>query len=385
MRFAEKTVAVIGATGGLGTAIARAFAAEGAALALAGRSRLSDVDVAGSAVVSRHKADLTDPDSLAALRADVLAAHGRVDVVVNATGHDVRKSLFEHTLDDFHHTLDVNLLGAMLLTQTFLPVMGDGVIVHLGGFADGRLAFPFYSADAASHAGLRAFAEAANRELALAGRPAVVSFFSPGPADTEAERPFHPLWRELGTAIVSPDKVAGELVKAVDRREKVHIMGGWTTRFVAALNAVSPRLADALLLKRYAATMGRFFGRPDAEESGSAAGAPSVQVGSNARHSADRALFSRVRRSPRPALPTAGHQGEAGAGAGAGGCGRGDFLDRWPVCRQRADHTLQAVFEPVLLDLQAGWPGMSPCSQTAASAGTRKLPYQNVLNHDTAS
>ncbi len=275
MRFTERTVVVIGATGGLGTAIARAFAAEGAALALAGRSRLSDVELAGDVVVSRHQADLADPASLAELRDAVLARHGRVDVVVNAAGYDVRKPLADTTPDDFRRTLDVNLLGAMLLTQTFLPVMDDGVIVHLGGFADGRLAFPFYSADVASRAGLRAFAEAANRELALAGRAPVVSFFSPSPADTEAERPFHPLWRAMGTAIVSPDKVAAELVKAVDRRKKVHIMGGWTTRFFAALNAVSPR----------------------------------------------------------PALPTAGHQGEAGAGAGAGGCGRSDLLDRWPVCR----------------------------------------------------
>ena len=131
----------------------------------------------------------------------------------------------------------------------------------------------------ASRAGLRAFAEAANRELALAGRTAVVSFFAPSPADTEAERPFHPLWRSLGTAIVSPDKVAGELVKAVDRREKVHIMGGWTTRFFAALNAVSPRLADALVMKRYGATMGRFFGRPDGEESGSPPARPRSKWG----------------------------------------------------------------------------------------------------------
>lgn len=267
MRFTEKTIVVIGATGGLGTAIARAFAAEGAALALAGRSRLPDADVVGAAIVSRHQADLTDPESLAALRADVLAAHGRVDVVVNATGYDARKPLEDHTTDDFRRTLDVNLLGAMLLTQTFLPVIDGGVIVHLGGFADGRLAFPFYSADVASRAGLRAFAEAANRELALAGRTAVVSFFSPSPADTEAERPFHPLWRALGAAIVSPGKVAGELVKAVDRREKVHIMGGWTTRFFAALNAVSPHLADALVMKRYGTTMARFFGRPEGEES----------------------------------------------------------------------------------------------------------------------
>lgn len=260
MRFTEKTVVVIGATGGLGTAIARSFAAEGAALALAGRSRLPDVELAVDVAVSRHQADLTDPASLAGLRDAVLARHGRVDVVVNAAGYDVRKPLADHTPDDFRRTLEVNLLGALLLTQAFVPVMDDGVIAHLGGFADGRLAFPFYSADAASRAGLRAFAESANRELTLAGRQAVVSFFSPSPANTEAERPFHPLWRTMGMAIVSPEQVAGELVAAVARREKVHIMGGWTTRLFAALNAVSPRLADALLMKRYGAAMARFFG-----------------------------------------------------------------------------------------------------------------------------
>jgi len=262
MRFIDKTVLVLGATGGLGASIARVFATEGAALALAARSRLPQIDLASEAAVSRHQADLTDPTSLSALRDEVLAAHGRVDVVVNATGYDARKRLQDHTLDDFRRTLDVNLLGAMLLTQTFLPVMDDGLIVHLGGFADGRLAFPFYGADVASRAGVRAFAESANRELALAGRPIVVSFFSPSPADTEAERPFHPLWRALGTAIVSPDKIAAELVRAVARREKVHIMGGWTTRLFATLNAVSPRLADTLMMRRYGATMGRFFGQP---------------------------------------------------------------------------------------------------------------------------
>ena len=43
-------------------------------------------------------------------------------------------------------------------------------------------------------------------------------------------------------------------------------MGGWTTRFFVALNAVSPRLADALVMKRYGATMAHFFNRPDGEE-----------------------------------------------------------------------------------------------------------------------
>jgi NAD(P)-dependent dehydrogenase (short-subunit alcohol dehydrogenase family) len=255
-----KTVLVVGATGGLGAAIAQAFAAEGASLALAGRSRLPDVDLAGEAAVSPHYADLTDPVSLAALRDAVLAAHGRVDVVVNATGYDARKPLQDHTLDDFRRTLDVNLLGAMLLTQTFLSAMAEGVIVHLGGFADGRLAFRFYSADVAARAGVRAFTESVNRELALTRRPLEISFFSPSAADTEAERPFHPLWRQMGAKIVPPEKVAAELVEAVIRREKVHIMGGWTTRLFAALNAVSPRLADTLMMKSYGEMMSRFFG-----------------------------------------------------------------------------------------------------------------------------
>ena len=230
MRFAEKTVAVIGVTGGLGTAIARAFAAEGAALALASHSPLSDVELAGDVVVSRHQADLADPASLADLRDAVLARHGRVDVVVNAAGYDVRKPLAEHTPDDFRRTLDVNLLGAMLLTQTFLPVMDDGVIVDLGGFADGRLAFPFYSADAASPAGLRAFAEAANRELALAGGRRWSRSFHRARPTRKLSGPHRCGARWHGYRLTRQG--SSKLVKAVDHREKVHIVGGRITRFL---------------------------------------------------------------------------------------------------------------------------------------------------------
>jgi NAD(P)-dependent dehydrogenase (short-subunit alcohol dehydrogenase family) len=262
-RFTGKTVLVVGASGGIGAAVAQAFAADGAALALAARRSLPTPGFVIREPVSTYQADLVDPASLTALRDEVLAAHGKVDVVINAAGYDARKPLAEHSLDDFRRTLEVNLLGAMLVTQTFLSVMADGVILHLGGFADGRLAFPFYSADAASRAGVRAFAESVNRELALRPRPRpVVSFFSPSPADTEAERPFHPLWRQIGMAIVPVEKVAEEVVQAVARRRKVHIMGGWLTRFFAALNAVSPGLADALMMKRFGAAMDRFFRPP---------------------------------------------------------------------------------------------------------------------------
>lgn len=255
-RFIGKTVVIVGASGGLGAALARAFAAEGATLALAARRPLAPGDYAATT----HYADLTDPASLTALRDAVLAAHQRVDVVVNAAGYDVRKSFTAHTPDDFRRTVDINLLGALTLTQTFLPVLASGVIVHLGGFADGRLAFPFYSADVATRAGVRAFAEAVNRELALARRPVVVAYFSPSPADTAAERPFHTLWQRMGTPIVPPEQVAAELVDAVARRQPVRIMGGWLTRVFAALNTVAPALADAVLMNAYGKILQQHLG-----------------------------------------------------------------------------------------------------------------------------
>lgn len=187
MRFHDRVVLVIGASGGLGAAIAEAFAAEGARLILAARRPEALAPLAARMGATALAADLTDPASLVALRDAALAAHSHIDVVVNAAGHDVRKPLATHSSDDLRRTFDVNLLGAMELTRLFLPVIGDGVILHLGGFADGRLAFPYYSADVASRAGLRAFVESTNRELALEGRGARVAFFSPSPADTDAE------------------------------------------------------------------------------------------------------------------------------------------------------------------------------------------------------
>lgn len=282
MRFRDHVVLVVGASGGLGTAIAEAFAAEGARLVLTARRPETLTPLAARLGATALAADLTDAASLSALRGATLASHGRLDVVINATGYDVRKPLAAHTADDLRRTLDVNLLGAIELTRLFLPVVGDGVILHLGGFADGRLAFPYHSADVASRAGLRAFGESVNREIALEGRRGLVAFFSPSPADTPAERPFHPLWRAMGSPIAPPRRVAAGVVNAVFRRRALTVMGGPLTRAFAALNAVAPGLADALLMRRYGALMRRVFGAEGA--------APPAQGGPNSSGSAGRAL-----------------------------------------------------------------------------------------------
>jgi NAD(P)-dependent dehydrogenase (short-subunit alcohol dehydrogenase family) len=51
----------------------------------------------------------------------LLSTQGRMEVFANASGDDMCQPLLEHTLDDFRHTLEVNLLGARLLTQMLSP------------------------------------------------------------------------------------------------------------------------------------------------------------------------------------------------------------------------------------------------------------------------
>jgi len=251
--FQGKNVIVVGATGGLGSAVARALTARGANVIAAGRdaAKLDQLVAAHGAHVA-CSIDTTAPEQILSLRNFATTQYGAIDIVINASGADVRKPLDAHTPADMRRLLDVNLGGAIGLTQALLPIMREtGVIMQVGGFADGRLAFPYYSADVATRAGVAAFVEAINRELALEQRDVIVSYFSPNPTDTEAERPYHPIWREMGVKIEPIDRVVAELLASIQRRERLHMMGGFTTRLFAKLNAAWPQLADRVVMKRY--------------------------------------------------------------------------------------------------------------------------------------
>jgi len=262
MRFQDKVVIIVGATGGLGQAYARTFQREGAKLLLAARNeaRLAKAAAELGDEAVTVVADITQADTLTALQETAISQFRRVDVVVNATGMDVRKSFTAHTDSDIERSVAINLLGAVRLTHAFWPLFreqGQGVIVHTGGFADGRLAFPYYSVDVATRAGIMSFAESLNRET---NDPSiVVMFFSPSAADTEAERPYHPIWEEMGSRIEPVEQVAAELIDAVARKKQVYIMGGFIVRFFAKLNAVAPKLADLLAMNGYRKILRRFL------------------------------------------------------------------------------------------------------------------------------
>lgn len=255
--YAGRTVAVVGATGGLGASIVDALAREGAAVLALGRdSQRLEAVRGGRQSIATATLDVNSPQSLESAAADA----PELDAVLVAIGADVRKPLSVHTEADIRIQLDSNLAGAILLTKLFADrVREGGSIVILGGFGDGRLGLPYYSVDVATRAGVSAFAQAMNREFELEGRDLKVCYACPAPADTPAERPFAELWRKMGTPVVSPEKVADFVLAATLQRKATAIMG-WQNAFISRVNGVSPWLADVFGLKAAGRQLREAFG-----------------------------------------------------------------------------------------------------------------------------
>ena len=113
---------VVGGAGGLGRVAVDALTTHGATVEVA------DLDGAP------HRVDVTDEASVAALFASVIAARGRVDIVVNAAGVMLRKAYDETTLEEFDRVVRVNLTGTWLVNREAGKAMtprGSGRIVNL--------------------------------------------------------------------------------------------------------------------------------------------------------------------------------------------------------------------------------------------------------------
>jgi NAD(P)-dependent dehydrogenase (short-subunit alcohol dehydrogenase family) len=145
--LAGKVVLVAGAGSGMGRATALAVAREGARTALLSRNReaLNAVNAAiegsgGQSLVV--PADATDPSAVAGAVERVLKEYGRIDVLVNSVGDNIReRALNVLTIDGWSHLIAANLTAAYVLTQAVLPVFrrqGGGLLIHISSAAAKR-------------------------------------------------------------------------------------------------------------------------------------------------------------------------------------------------------------------------------------------------------
>ncbi len=248
MKIEGLRILLTGASGGIGEALAAALAAKGAKLALAGRRREALEAVAmrigGAEVVT---GDLTDADARATLVNDAVAKLGGVDLLINNAGALEFRLFAEQEPAAVERILQTNLVGPTLLTHALLPHMlerGAGRIVNVGS-TFGTIGFACFSAYSASKFGLRGLSEALRRELEGSG--VEVTYVAPRAARTKInDERVMAMGREVKMNMDTPERVAAEVVRAIEKGAKEHYVG-FPESFFARLNAALPRLVDKAL------------------------------------------------------------------------------------------------------------------------------------------
>ena len=217
LHFRGKAALITGAGRGIGLAIARALAAEGCNLVLAGRNQ-STLNEAARAL-TRHKldvlpvvCDVRDPGDVGKLLAAVKGRFRRLDILINNAGvaHS-NLNVGKLPVNSWIEVIDTNLTGMFLVTHAALPLMKHGgAIVNNLSIAAKRV-FPGLSAYNASKHGALGFTNTLREELR--GQGIRVIALLPGATDTEIWEAFWP--DAPRKKMMSPKTVAEAVVNAL--------------------------------------------------------------------------------------------------------------------------------------------------------------------------
>jgi 3-dehydrosphinganine reductase len=237
--FGQKVVLVTGGSSGIGLAVAGQLAARGARIAVLARdpgrleeaaAHVAALDPAGRTVLT-VSADVADPAQAHTAVQRVISEFGTPDLVVNAAGV-VFPGYFEHQdLDEFHRTMDVDYYGTLHVTKEVVPAMlarGSGHIVNVSSQL-GFLGMFGYSSYCASKFAVRGFTDALRSEFKGRGLDFTLVFppdtDTPGLAEEKKHQPAEYRILSDGFATLSPEAVAKDIIKAVERRRYIVVPG----------------------------------------------------------------------------------------------------------------------------------------------------------------
>ncbi|MEU6236465.1 oxidoreductase [Kitasatospora sp. NPDC047058] len=164
---------ITGANSGFGRAIAEAALAAGDTVVAAARrpGTLDDLAAAHPDRVVPVRLDVTDQAAIAAVVADTLLWHGRIDVLVNNAGRGLIGAVEEYTDRELRELMELHFFGPAALTRAVLPHMraqGSGAVVQLSSMG-GRFSFPGVGAYSATKFALEGLSEALAQEVAQFG------------------------------------------------------------------------------------------------------------------------------------------------------------------------------------------------------------------------
>jgi short-subunit dehydrogenase len=249
----NKVVVITGASSGIGRETALKVGEAGANVILVARTREKLEEVANEieelgGEAHAHPADLSDPDDLDRVTAEILEQHERVDILVNNAGRSIRRSV-KYQYDRFHdfqRTMNLNYFGALKMILAFLPGMRErksGHIINISSYSV-QMNTPRFAAYAASKQALDQFSRCIASEI-IEDRVHITTIHMPlvrtpmiAPTGIYANFP-----------ALTPEEAAQKITDAmIDRPKRVSTRLGVATQVVYA---VAPKAADQIASSIY--------------------------------------------------------------------------------------------------------------------------------------
>jgi len=185
-----KIALVTGGSRGIGAAIAKRLAADGANVAItytkgadAAASVVKEIERAGGKAIA-IQADAADAGAVEAAVEKTVATFGQLDVLVNNAGTAIPKTFEETTLEELDQLIDINVRGTFVATQAALKHMkSGGRIVMIGSSVGERVVVPGLVPYSATKGAVKMFTQGLSREVGSRG--ITVNNVQPGPIDTD--------------------------------------------------------------------------------------------------------------------------------------------------------------------------------------------------------
>ncbi len=254
MAFAGQVVWITGASSGIGAALARTLAAQGAQLILSGRNEAALARIAsqcGQALVLPFEA--TDYTAAAQAADQAWAWQGHVDILVNNAGISQRSLALDTAFPVYERIVAVDLLAPIALTQALLPRMAErksGCIVMVSSIA-GKVGSPMRTGYSAAKFGLFGYSDALRAEVA--GLGIKVHVIAPGSIRTDVSRnaiTADGSRRGVSDAVIEngldPDIAAGMMLDAIAAGEREIIMGEGMEKEIGELRRTPDALHDRM-------------------------------------------------------------------------------------------------------------------------------------------
>src|SRR3989449_5463978 len=188
--LSDKTALVTGGSRGIGAAIAKRLAADGASVAItytkggdAAARVVKEIERAGGKAIA-IQADAADAGAVEAAVEKTVATFGQLDVLVNNAGTAIPKTFEETTLEELDRLININVRGTFVATQAALKEMkSGGRIIMIGSSVGERAMTPRLVPYSATKGGVKMFTQALSQEVGTPGSTG--NKIQPGPIDTE--------------------------------------------------------------------------------------------------------------------------------------------------------------------------------------------------------